>query len=267
MDKQTILCVDDEVNVLHSLTRLLRKEGYVIMTADSGSEALSILAQQRVQVVISDQRMPGMTGTELLQKVKEQCPETVRVVLSGYADVGVILEAINQGEIYRFLTKPWNDEELKVAIRQCFLHYDLLQENRALIEQIHSQNEELRTLNGQLSDLLTERSHSLSLSQEILEKLPIPILGVSQEGMVAIINEAVRKHFPSFQSIILGSDVTEALPKPLSDIATACLQGKSPLKSHPLQIDEKWISIETEPLQQWQENLRGCILVFKEVER
>jgi len=116
----TLLLVDDEENILNALTRMLRRDGYRILTATNAQDALDILGRNDVQVVISDQRMPGISGTELLSKVKEMHPETVRMVLSGYTDLSAVTAAINQGAIYKFLTKPWNDEELRLQIRDAF---------------------------------------------------------------------------------------------------------------------------------------------------
>jgi diguanylate cyclase (GGDEF)-like protein/PAS domain S-box-containing protein len=117
---QTLLLVDDEANILNALTRALRRDGYRILTATCAEEALDLLAREEVHVIVSDQRMPGMSGTELLSKVKGMHPETVRIVLSGYTDLGAVTKAINQGAIYKFLTKPWNDEELRLQIQDAF---------------------------------------------------------------------------------------------------------------------------------------------------
>ena len=126
MTKPTILCVDDEANILSALNRLLRREGYTVLTANSGKEGLKLLDENdTVHVVVSDQRMPEMTGSEFLKQVKERKPETVRVILSGYAEVSAILEAVNNGAIYQFLTKPWDDEALKEQIKDCIHHYHI----------------------------------------------------------------------------------------------------------------------------------------------
>ncbi|HET7064245.1 MAG TPA: EAL domain-containing protein [Rudaea sp.] len=116
----TLLLVDDEENILNALIRMLRRDGYRILTATGADDALDVLGRNDVQVVISDQRMPGTSGTELLSKVKEMYPDTVRMVLSGYTDLAAVTAAINQGAIYKFLTKPWNDEELRLQIRDAF---------------------------------------------------------------------------------------------------------------------------------------------------
>lgn len=111
-----ILCVDDEKNILSSLKRTLMPEGYEVITASSGPEGLDLLAQHKVDVVIADQRMPIMMGTEFLRKVKEQHPHIVRIMLSGYSDFNSLVSAINDGEIFRFISKPWNNEELKQCV-------------------------------------------------------------------------------------------------------------------------------------------------------
>jgi len=116
----TLLLVDDEQNVLNALRRLLRREGYRILTAGSGAEALELLALQPVQVIVSDQRMPGMSGVEFLSKVKELYPETVRISLSGYSEISTVTDAINKGAIWKYITKPWDDEALAEEIRLAF---------------------------------------------------------------------------------------------------------------------------------------------------
>jgi DNA-binding NtrC family response regulator len=109
--------VDDEQNVLRALARLLRRDGYAIHTAGSFQQAFEILGTSDIDVVVSDHRMPEGRGTEFLGKVKETHPRTIRMILSGYADIGAVTEAINGGAVYRFLTKPWVDDELRKVIR------------------------------------------------------------------------------------------------------------------------------------------------------
>ncbi|QOD90574.1 EAL domain-containing protein [Lysobacter sp. CW239] len=122
--ERTLLLLDDEENVLRSLVRLFRRDGYQVLAANSVREAFDLLAGNTVQVILSDQRMPDMSGTEFLTRVRELYPDTVRMVLSGYTDLATITEAINHGAIYRFLTKPWNDEELRDHIQAAFRAYE-----------------------------------------------------------------------------------------------------------------------------------------------
>ncbi|WP_291991493.1 EAL domain-containing protein [Candidatus Accumulibacter sp. ACC003] len=116
----TVLLVDDEPSILSALRRLLRREGYRVLVADSGAAAFVVLARESVEVIVSDQRMPQMSGTELLERVKKMYPRTVRLVLSGYSEITAVTDAINKGSIHRYLSKPWDDEVLKSEIREAF---------------------------------------------------------------------------------------------------------------------------------------------------
>jgi diguanylate cyclase (GGDEF)-like protein len=127
---RTLLLLDDEENVLRSLVRLFRRDGYRILAAGNVRDAFDLLATNDVQVILSDQRMSDMSGTEFLGRVKMLYPDTVRLVLSGYTDLATVTEAINRGAIYRFLTKPWNDDELREHIRQAFRTHDELRKGR-----------------------------------------------------------------------------------------------------------------------------------------
>jgi diguanylate cyclase (GGDEF)-like protein len=120
---QTLLIVDDDVNVLAALHRLFRRDNYRVLTAASPAEGFELLALYKIQVILCDQRMPVMSGTEFLSKVKEMYPDTIRIILSGYTGVESVLDSINRGAIYRFYTKPWDDKELRDNVRHAFRHY------------------------------------------------------------------------------------------------------------------------------------------------
>ncbi|MBI2275886.1 MAG: EAL domain-containing protein [Dechloromonas sp.] len=117
---QTLLLVDDEPNILNALTRLLRRENYQILAASSPIEAFDLLAKHPVQVILSDQRMPEMSGTEFFSRVRQLYPDTIRIVLTGYTDLDSVTGAINRGAIYKFLTKPWDDDQLREQVREAF---------------------------------------------------------------------------------------------------------------------------------------------------
>jgi response regulator RpfG family c-di-GMP phosphodiesterase len=119
-----LLLVDDEENILAALTRLLRREGYLIHRANNGADGLELLRQYDIGVIVSDQRMPEMTGVEFLFKAKEMYPDTVRIILSGHTDHKSISDAINQGTVYKFLTKPWDDKQLRDDIREAFQYIE-----------------------------------------------------------------------------------------------------------------------------------------------
>src|SRR5690554_964689 len=126
-EQKTVLLLDDEVNIIKALTRTLRRDGYRTLSSTNISEAFTLLAENEVQVIISDQRMPEMSGTEFLSQVKAIHPHTVRIVLSGYTDLKSVTEAINQGAIYKFLTKPWDEKQLREHIRQAFKYHANMQ--------------------------------------------------------------------------------------------------------------------------------------------
>jgi CheY-like chemotaxis protein len=123
-ESRTLLLVDDEENILRALKRVLRGDGYRILTATSARDGLDILRQHDVQVIVSDQRMPEVCGTEFLKQVKQTYPDTVRIMLSGYSDAAAVTNAINRGTIYKFLTKPWNDEDIRLQVRSAFGAYE-----------------------------------------------------------------------------------------------------------------------------------------------
>ena len=122
---RAILVLDDEENILNALHRVLRREGYVVFKASSTREAFDILAEQDIQVIISDQRLPNMTGTEFFSEIKNLYPSTIRIILSGYADLKSLTEAINHGAVYKFMAKPWDDNELRQTLLQAFKEVEL----------------------------------------------------------------------------------------------------------------------------------------------
>ena len=209
-----VLCVDDEKNILNSLKRLLRKEGYRLFTASSGEDAFAILEDNDVNLVLCDQRMPGMSGTEFLAIVKKQYPDVIRIILTGYTEVNAITESINQGHIYKFFLKPWNDQNLKLEIKQALDQYDLICANKKLHKEVLEKNSELREINENLEIIVEQRTEvleiqnqALELSRAILEDIPIPVLGLSAEGMVVLINNATRFLTGSMERIELGKNI------------------------------------------------------------
>jgi type II secretory ATPase GspE/PulE/Tfp pilus assembly ATPase PilB-like protein/FixJ family two-component response regulator len=142
-----ILFVDDEEYVLKAMLRIFRRENYKLLTVVSAAEALDMLKAEPIQVIISDYRMPGMNGADLLRKIKELYPQTIRIMLTGFADVNAIMGAINDGAVYKFITKPWNDDDLRLTVSLALEQYDLIQENKALKTQREVQEKKL----GQMS--------------------------------------------------------------------------------------------------------------------
>jgi len=164
----TILIVDDESHVISALRRLFRGEPYRILTATRATEALEIIRREPVQLVMCDHRMPEMSGTELMQRVKLTQPDVVRIIFTGYLDVGAAVDAINKGEVYRFVTKPWNDDELRLIVRQALAQHRLLRQNRELLKQVNEQNRQLRRLTRELERRVAERTREIERKRDEL---------------------------------------------------------------------------------------------------
>lgn len=159
----TILFVDDEISIPRALKRLFRKEDYTILTAPSGPEALTLLqrAEKPVSLIISDQQMPEMTGAEFLERAKEIFPDAIRFLLTGFSDMDAIVEAVNKGEIHRYLTKPWNDRDLLLQVQYSLEQYELVLENRRLLALTTKQNKNLNELNKDLEEKVAKRTQRI----------------------------------------------------------------------------------------------------------
>src|SRR5574337_781975 len=157
----TLLLVDDEPSILSSLRRLLRPVGYRIHTAESGRAGLELLEREPVDLVISDMRMPEMDGAKFLEQVRLRWPQTMRLLLTGYADMSSTIAAINRGEIYRYVAKPWDDNELMLIVRDALEHRRLENENARLLALTQEQNDALRELNSSLEEKGRERTTEL----------------------------------------------------------------------------------------------------------
>lgn len=167
-----ILFVDDEVNILRSLRRLFMDDEFDVFTANSGQEALQLLDQEgEMGVIISDQRMPEMAGVDFLEKSKKIAPHSVRILLTGYADIHAAVDAINRGGAWRYLHKPWKDDELMQTVQAAFKYYNLIKENKRLTALVLKQNEELKKWNNELESLVQEQTQELSKKNESLQGL------------------------------------------------------------------------------------------------
>ncbi len=174
MNNHTILVVDDDKYIVRSLQRSLVDTGYNVLTAAGGPDGLNVMDEEqgKVAVVISDYRMPAMDGIEFLQKVKDSWPETVRIMLTAYNDIGVAIQAINEGEVYRFVSKPWKNEELNTVIKKAIAFYDLFQENKRLTKLTKRQNEQLRYWGQNLEKKVAEQArHIRSIFLNAVESL------------------------------------------------------------------------------------------------
>lgn len=167
--RPTVLLVDDEESILNSLRRLLRSQPYDVLLATSGAQALEMLTQQPVDLVMSDARMPNMDGATLLAHVHERYPATTRIMLTGYADPAAIIKAINEGRIDRYISKPWNDEEMLLTLRQALEHQRSERERQRLERLAQVQNDQLKLLNSTLEKHVAARTAELQQTADMLD--------------------------------------------------------------------------------------------------
>lgn len=210
--QHTLLLVDDEENILSALRRLLRKDGFRILCANSGQAGLDILAtESQVDIIMSDQRMPYMTGTEFLKQARLHSPDSIRIILSGYTDLESVTDAINEGAVYKFLTKPWDDELLRLSLKEALHQKWILDENRLL------QKMQAEIVND-FSDKISLLSSRLNRLEGLLHDLPLPVLEFDAQQVLIDANPAALR---------LLQLSAESLPTPCpemlaSQLAQAC---------------------------------------------
>lgn len=229
--ERTLLLVDDEPNIISALKRLFRRDGYKLLTAGSGAEALALLAAQHVDVIVTDQRMPGMTGVEFLHRAKELYPDTIRMTLSGYTELQSIIDAVNQGAVYKFLTKPWEDSRLREHVAQAFSVSELAKENRRLTNQIGVTNTELAEANRRLEHLVArqqERAHVMAVAaggaRDLVDLIPLAVFGFDTSGVLAYVNRCARETFPDWAAD-LGSEPARTLRELRGEASAAAAEG------------------------------------------
>ena len=263
MTKKQILCVDDEQTILTSLIRLFRKEDYKVHTAINGKEALSVLEETPIDLVISDYRMPGMSGIELLKEVKELYPGTIRMILSGYADFNNVVEAINEGQIYRFCNKPWDNYDFKATVRHSLEYHDILKENRILLRRLQKQNLELLANNNYLERKKNTHKFSLNIYQNILQKIPNPILIVDSTGKILLANNAAHSIFPSIRDNMRKVNINSIFNKEIANyiISLLSLDESVNTSSMSLETEIDQFSIQIEQFQ-FSNKIKGGILIL-----
>ena len=185
MTEHAVLFLDDEPNILKAIQRLLRNEPMRVLTATDPNEALDILRETPTQVVVTDQRMPSMSGVDFLSAVRDQHADMVRIMLTGYTEMNIAVEAINKGEIYRLITKPWNDDELRATLRQAFDHHDLKTEIKRLNTVAREQNFKLQDMNRNLEGKVRQRTKQLALKNQELSTAYIQTIRALAEAIDA----------------------------------------------------------------------------------
>ncbi|MCC6642014.1 MAG: response regulator [Deltaproteobacteria bacterium] len=185
MAEHSLLLVDDEVNVLRALRRVLRSEPIEVRTATRAAEALTMLDAHPAQVVVSDQRMPDATGVDLLATVRERHPDVIRLLLSAFTEVDTAIDAVNRGQVHRLIAKPWNDDELRVTLRQAFEQWDLTNEVHRLDRLTRAQNAELQALNRNLEAMVQDRTKQLAQKNQDLRDAYVQTIRALAEAVDA----------------------------------------------------------------------------------
>lgn len=196
-----VLFVDDEKNILNSLQRLFMDADFDVFTASSGAEGLEIIARNEgIGAIVSDQRMPGMSGVEFLEKTRAIAPNAIRILLTGYADINAAIDAVNRGGIFRYLNKPWNDEELQQTVQSALRLSFLTGENRRLSAIIKKQNEELKRWNSELELIVQEQTMDLQKSHDNLRETNTRLRNnfkntiVAFAGLIELRDRRMRTH-------------------------------------------------------------------------
>ncbi len=218
----TLLIIDDDANVLATMSRIFRHDDYELLLANGGAEGLERLASHEVGVILADQHMRDMTGVAFLSRARELRPDSVRIVLTGYTDISSVTDAVNHGAIYKFLTKPWDDDDLRKAVREAFLLHRVTRENTRLTGELQEANTSLTRWNLELEQRVAAKTHeallnlqTLRVSQEILEYLPVAVLGIDPSGQIVISNRAAEELLGG-ENPLVGEMAREILPEKLS---------------------------------------------------
>jgi len=211
----TILIVDDDEVILDMLELLMQEEGYHTLTAQNGEAALKLLSEHSVDVILTDQRMPGMMGTDLLSRAKDMYPETVRIVQSGFADLASVTSAINDGAIYKFLTKPWNNNQLKQNIAEAFKIKYLEDENRNLTASLENTHQQLLEQSNDYEKTISFLTATLNITLDAIESIAIPVIEFDANKSLVKANKAAYALWDdtSFDalSVIAGDILNKAL--------------------------------------------------------
>ncbi|MDQ6735999.1 MAG: response regulator [Nitrospirota bacterium] len=227
-DQPYILCVDDEPGIVRAIRRILKAEPVNVLIAASGPEGLEILRKQPVSLILTDYRMPEMNGIEFLEQAAPLCPDAFRMILTGYAEAHVLVEAVNRGQIYKILYKPFQEEDIKLTVRSGLEHHARNRENRALLEELGQRNKQLAILNQKLKTGLegtkadlTISSTALGMAQQLLNEIPAAVIGIEPSGQIVFANRLANIWFVPQTALrissLVGAWTTDVLPESIQE--------------------------------------------------
>jgi two-component system NtrC family sensor kinase len=227
--RPVVLCVDDETPILHSLRRVFLDEPWESLFATSGEEGLHLMVSRDIDLVLADFRMPGMDGVEFLKQVKAIRPECMRVVLSGYADITLIVEALNEGQIYKFLSKPWNDDELRHHVRNLLDHQHLDRENHRLNAELVDINRRLAQKVDASSQTAERLERTVEFARVAIESLPVVFVGIDGRGEILVANAEARR--------LLRAGATEPLDRAMAAALLGARRSPTGFHAEPFSAD------------------------------
>ncbi len=225
-----ILLVDDEPNVIKALTRVFEEENYQIVAAADGKQALETLNREPVQLIVSDFKMPGMDGAELLSRVKNAWPDTIRIMLTGQADTAAVMGAINQGAVYKFILKPWNDDDLRITVSLALEQYDLVRRNRALEQENRKKQQQISKLSNlavgnrsQIANLLRKKNLLSEAEMQELQTIcrskkvsPVRVIidreWVTEKQIHSLLRDELQLQEIQLDEVQIPRAVTELIP-------------------------------------------------------
>ncbi len=257
--KRTILIIDDERDVINALLRQLRKEPIIILSASSTEEAFTILKENKVHLVIADHRMPSTTGVEFLRRVKKQWPDIVRFIISGYIETALLISAINEGEVYRFITKPWDGKKLKEYIYDGLQHYDVLESNRDVMNELLKYNE---CLDAQVTD----RNRALNLSNSIFEELPFGIIAIDEDNKILRTNTYINDLFNiknKDQNGIVRETIDFLFPPCITDFIENGLSKNDGQAAKKFELKNKAVTVHVRRLRKDIDTAKGLIIIHE----
>lgn len=206
-----LLIIDDEVDITKALVRQFRRK-YNVFASTDATDALKIMENEKIQVVLSDQRMPGMTGVDFFERIKDKYPDALKLILTGYSDIEAVIGAINEGQVFRYVKKPWNPDELDSIIREAFEKYELITNNRKLIlslqeanatleEKVKARTNELEKMNDRLSELNILKNQYIGMAAHDLRN-PIGVAATFSEILIEDYNDFSKEEMIYYLGLI-----------------------------------------------------------------
>ena len=261
-----ILCVDDEKKVLSALRRFFYEDDYEIFTAESGREGLDILAKNAsIQLVISDYRMPGMDGVDFLRQVWARWPDTVRIVISGHSDAAAAVEAIKEGQIYKFVPKPWKDDEFRETVASALKVHSLRKKNEQFVNELIESNVEFKHLRedpekmpGKNGSELLQQNKNMRFAQQILYEMPIAVIGLDRDNTIIQSSELADNIFTDSKRSLFSLSAYDVLPAEINSFLQELRETPADMK---LEYNGQQLTIKAKKLSKT-DGREGTVLVL-----